>query len=74
MVWSGMGWTVETLDETVDGELADLPEDMQARFVRITELIEAVDLPNVREPHVRHVRGSRRRTVKSRSPLRERRS
>jgi phage-related protein len=52
-----MGWTVETLNETVDGELADLPEDMQARFVRIVELIEAVDLPNVREPHVKHVRG-----------------
>jgi phage-related protein len=53
-----MGWTVETLNETVNGELADLPEDMQARFVRIAELIEAVGLPNVREPHVKHVRDS----------------
>ena len=53
-----MGWTVETLNETVDSELADLPEDMQARFVRIAELIEAVGLANVREPHVKHIRGS----------------
>jgi phage-related protein len=30
---------------------------MRARLVRISELIEAVGLPNVKEPHVRHVRG-----------------
>ena len=30
---------------------------MRARLVRISELIEQVGLPNVREPHVRHVRG-----------------
>ena len=53
-----MGWTVETLNEAVDSELADLPEDMRARFVRTSELIEAVGLPNVREPHVKHVRDS----------------
>jgi hypothetical protein len=46
-----VGWTVETLNDTVDGELADLSEEMRARFVRIAELIEAVGLPNVREPH-----------------------
>jgi phage-related protein len=50
-------WTVETLNEAVDAELAALPADMRARFVRISELIEAVGLPSVREPHVRHVRG-----------------
>ena len=52
-----MPWTVETLNEAVDAELAALPADMRARFVRISELIEAVGLPSVREPHVRHVRG-----------------
>jgi phage-related protein len=52
-----MGWTVETLDETVDAELAELPVDMRARLARISELIESVGLPNVREPHVRHIRG-----------------
>jgi len=30
---------------------------MRARLVRISELIESVGLPNVKEPHVRHVRG-----------------
>lgn len=52
-----MAWTVETLNETVDAELAELPPDMRARLVRISELIESVGLPNVKEPHVGHVRG-----------------
>jgi phage-related protein len=52
-----MGWTVETLNATVDAELAALPADIRARFVRIAELIGVVGLPNVREPHVKHIRG-----------------
>src|SRR5512145_2879244 len=52
-----MAWSVATLNETVDAELADLPPDMRARLVRISELIESVGLPNVKEPHVRHIRG-----------------
>jgi phage-related protein len=52
-----MAWVVETLNATVDDELSALPVDMRARFVRIAELIEALGLPNVREPHVKHVRG-----------------
>jgi phage-related protein len=52
-----MAWTVETLNETVNAELAELPADMRARLVRISELIESVGLPNVKEPHVRHIRG-----------------
>ena len=52
-----MAWTVETLNETVDAELAELPADMRARLVRISELIESVGLPHVKEPHVRQVRG-----------------
>jgi phage-related protein len=53
-----MAWTVETLNETVDAELAELPADMRARLVRISELIESLGLPNVKEPHVRHIRGA----------------
>jgi phage-related protein len=53
-----VGWTVETLNEVVDRELAELPAEMQARLVRIAELVEAVGLPNVREPHVKHLRDS----------------
>ena len=52
-----MGWIVETLNETVDGEIEALPADMRARLVRISELIEAVGLENVGEPHVKHVEG-----------------
>jgi phage-related protein len=48
-----MAWTVET----VDAELAELPADMRARLVRISELIESVGLPNVKEPHVCRLRG-----------------
>jgi len=53
----GMAWTVETLNETIDAELDELPADMRARLVRISELIESVGLPNVKQPHVRHIRG-----------------
>ena len=52
-----MRWTVETLNETVDAELAALPADMRARLTRIAELIEAVGLPSVKEPHVKYIRG-----------------
>jgi ribosome-binding protein aMBF1 (putative translation factor) len=52
-----MAWTVETMNETVDAELADLPADMRARLARISELIESVGLLNVKEPHVRRLRG-----------------
>ena len=34
---SNVAWSVETLNDTVDEELAALPEDMAARFVRIAE-------------------------------------
>jgi phage-related protein len=51
-------WTVQTLSDVVDAELSALPDDMRARFVRIAELIEGAGLPQVREPHVKHLRGS----------------
>lgn len=52
-----MNWTVETLNETVDSEIEDLPEDMRARLVRIAQLIEEKGLERVGEPHVKHVDG-----------------
>jgi len=55
---SAMGWTVETLNHVVDEELAELPADMLARFNYISQLIEEFGLERVREPHVKHVRGS----------------
>jgi phage-related protein len=50
-------WTVETLNAAVDAELAALPEDMQARFFRIAELIAAFGLERVGKPHVDHIEG-----------------
>lgn len=50
-----MKWTVETLNETVDEELDALPDDMKARFIWISALIEDHGLQNVKEPYVRHI-------------------
>ncbi|MEM5501846.1 type II toxin-antitoxin system RelE/ParE family toxin [Ahrensia kielensis] len=52
-----MTWTIETLNETVDAELEALPADQTAKFIRIGELIQAVGLKSVREPHVKHLEG-----------------
>jgi len=52
-----MTWIIETLNTTVDAEIEALPVDMRARLVRIAELIAAVGLENVREPHIKHIEG-----------------
>jgi phage-related protein len=52
-----VAWTIETLNETVDAELEELPADMRARFEYISRLIEDFGLERVREPHVKHLRG-----------------
>ena len=53
-----MAWTVETLNDLVDAELEELPADVLARFRYISQLIEEFGLERVREPHVKHLRGS----------------
>src|ERR1700722_17483713 len=50
-----MTWTVETLGVGVDGEIAGLPTDMQAAFLRLAERIEAVGLERIGQPHVKHL-------------------
>jgi phage-related protein len=50
-------WRVEILNETVAGEIASLPADMQARFLRLAERISLVGLQSLREPHVKHLEG-----------------
>ena len=50
-------WTVEILNDTVQAELEALPADQIAKFLRIGELIEALGLERVREPHVKHLEG-----------------
>jgi len=50
-------WRVEILNETVEGELLALPDDMQAQFVRIGRHIRQAGLHAVREPYVKHLQG-----------------
>jgi phage-related protein len=50
-----MKWKVEFLSEDVEKEFSELPKDMQARFIRVSELIESYGLENVGMPHIRHL-------------------
>lgn len=52
-----MAWSAETLNETVDRELASLPVGLRAKLIRISELIETQGLENVREPYVKYLEG-----------------
>ncbi|HDK02468.1 MAG TPA: type II toxin-antitoxin system RelE/ParE family toxin [Gammaproteobacteria bacterium] len=52
-----MTWTVETLNAVVDVELDALPVSLRARLARIVDLIKAVGLEHVHEPHVAHIEG-----------------
>lgn len=53
-----MSWSIELLDDAVRAELEALPADQKARFLRIGELIEALGLEHVGEPHVKHIEGA----------------
>lgn len=55
-----VAWRVEILNETVAAEIAALPDDMQARFLRLAELIASVGLESMSEPHVKHLEGKLR--------------
>jgi phage-related protein len=52
-----VSWRVDILNETVAAEIAALPADMQARFLRLAERIGQVGLESLREPHVKHLEG-----------------
>ena len=52
-----MPWRVEILNETVAAEIAALPADMQARFLRLSERIASAGLESLSEPHVKHLEG-----------------
>lgn len=52
-----MPWTVETLDVTVDAEIAALPISLQARLIRLFEMVEHLGLERIHEPHAKHLRG-----------------
>jgi phage-related protein len=48
-----MNWSVEVLSPAVERELLALPKDMQARFLRISELLQNFGPQQVRMPYVR---------------------
>jgi primosomal protein N'' len=50
-------WRVEILNETVAAEIAALPADMQARFLRLAERIASAGLESLSEPQVKHLEG-----------------
>jgi phage-related protein len=50
-------WSVQFLNATVQREVEALPDDMQARLVRVTELIGIFGLTALREPQVKHLTG-----------------
>ena len=52
-----MTWRVEILNDTVAAEIAGLPADMQARFLRLSDRIGHAGLESLGEPHVKHLEG-----------------
>lgn len=52
-----MGWIVETLNDVVAAEIRALPRDLRARFVRLTDQIEATGLETLPPTAVKHLEG-----------------
>ena len=48
-------WTVEFLNDVVEAEFLAIPKDIQARLVRIADLIESNGLETLGMPYVRHL-------------------
>ena len=52
-----MRWTVQALNATVAAELEALPNDMRARFARLSTIIEQAGLAALPREAVRHLEG-----------------
>lgn len=52
-----MGWTFQTLGATVDEEILALPPDMQARLLRLGELIEQSGMQSLPRDSAKHLDG-----------------
>lgn len=50
-------WTVGFFSDAAFAEVEALPLDMQTKFRRIAEMIQAYGLEKVREPYVKHLEG-----------------
>lgn len=51
-----MKWTVDPLDVALE-EIEALPPALQARMIRLIEMVENIGLERLREPHVKHIEG-----------------
>jgi phage-related protein len=51
------GWSVVFLNQLVLDEMEGQPDDIQASFLRISELVAAHGLERMREPYVKHLQG-----------------
>lgn len=51
-----MIWSVET-HSAADDEILALPPKLQARLLRLMEMVETVGLDQIHEPHVKHLDG-----------------
>jgi|ERR1043165_1350398 phage-related protein len=52
-----MPWAVETLNATVDAEIAALPADMQARYLRLIDVIQQAGFESLPRDSVQHLEG-----------------
>jgi phage-related protein len=52
-----MRWVFGTLNAVVDAEVKALPSDMQARFLRFGDVIEAAGFEGLPRDSVRHLEG-----------------
>jgi len=52
-----MSWIVVFASTVAQAEVDALPEDMQMRFARITDMIRDLGLQAIREPYVKHLDG-----------------
>ncbi len=50
-------WTVGFYSDEAISEVKALPSDMQSKFERIVQMIEANGLEKMREPYVKHIEG-----------------
>jgi phage-related protein len=59
MLTSGMGWTVRT-DDRLKNWILGLPDDINAKLIRILDLMVENEPHNVREPYVKSIKGHKK--------------
>lgn len=52
-----MSWTITFVNRAAEKEVAALPHDMNAQFLRIGDMIQTFGLTAMREPQVKHLTG-----------------